>query len=86
MIEIELVNKLLKENNLRRDTYKLITNMDTIKDLGIKYGNILNRTTLINMLKILKEDYHVPSRTSISLLSHYLQNVLKLFTDASIIF
>src|SRR5699024_7077539 len=51
---------------------------------GIKYGNILNRTSLINMLKILKEKHHVPERTSISLLGHYLQNILQLFTEIEI--
>lgn len=84
MINLETVNKLLNENNLKRDTYKLIVNMDTIKELGIKHGNILNRTSLINMLKTLKEKYHVPERTSISLLGHYLQNVLQLFTEIEI--
>lgn len=84
MINSKLVEEILKENKMRRDTYKLIANLDVIKELGIKYGNILNRTSLINMLKILKEEHHVPNRASISLLSHYLQNILQLFTEIEI--
>lgn len=84
MLEVKMVDKILNENNLKKDTYKLIANLDTIKDLGIQYGNILNRTTLINMLTTLKTHHHVPSRTSLSLLIHYLQNVLKLFTEIEI--
>ena len=84
MLEVKMVDKILNENNLKKDTYKLIANLDTIKDLGIQYGNILNRTTLINMLTTLKTHHHVPSRTSLSLLIQYLQNVLKLFTKIEI--
>lgn len=84
MIDLDTVNEVLDRNNLKRDTYKLIVNMDTIEELGIKYGNILNRTTLINMLKLLKEKHSVPERTSISILTHYLKNILNLFTEVEI--
>lgn len=80
MIDIDTVNKILKQNNLKRDTYKLVANQDVLKDLGIKYGNILNRSSLIKILGTLKENHGVPERTSLSLLTHYLQNVLKLFS------
>ena len=42
MLEVKMVDKILNENNLKKDTYKLIANLDTIKDLGSQYGNILN--------------------------------------------
>ena len=80
MRDIDTVNKILKQNNLKRDTYKLVANQDVLKDLGIKYGNILNRSSLIKILGTLKENHGVPERTSLSLLTHYLQNVLKLFS------
>ena len=80
MIDIDTVTKILKQNNLKRDTYKLVANQDVLKDLGIKYGNILNRSSLIKILGTLKENHGVPERTSLSLLTHYLQNVLKLFS------
>jgi hypothetical protein len=80
MTDIDTVNKILKQNNLKRDTYKLVANQDVLKDLGIKYGNILNRSSLIKILGTLKENHGVPERTSLSLLTHYLQNVLKLFS------
>ncbi len=35
MLEVKMVDKILNENNLKKDTYKLIANLDTIKDLGM---------------------------------------------------
>ena len=41
------IENILKNNNIRKDTYKLIKNKDIIQDLATEYGNVLNRTTII---------------------------------------
>ena len=54
MRDIDTVNKILKQNNLKRDTYKLVANQDVLKDLGIKYGTILRMSALIIILRSLE--------------------------------
>ncbi|WP_052255270.1 hypothetical protein [Salinicoccus sp. YB14-2] len=80
------VDVILKNNNLRKDTYRLIENRDTIQQLAMDTGNILNRTTIIQLLHVLKEKYGVPARTSISIFKKFIINVLGIFEAVPIFF
>lgn len=78
------IQRILDEKQLKRDTYNLIANKDTIQQFGEQYGNILNRTTLIKMLDQLKSSTTVVQRTTLSTFTHYLVNILELFSEVSI--
>ncbi|HSH51064.1 MAG TPA: hypothetical protein VK982_04990, partial [Bacteroidales bacterium] len=80
------IQGIIKQNKLRKDTYKLIENRDVIQKLAMKTGNILNRTTIIKILRVLKTEYGVPERTSISAFKRFTVDVLKLFDEVSILF
>ena len=80
------IENILKNNNIRKDTYKLIKNKDIIQDLATEYGNVLNRTTIIKILHVLKEDYGVPNQTSISTFKRFTVNILKIFEEVPIFF
>lgn len=80
------VEVILKNNNLRKDTYKLVENRDIIQQLAMDSGNILNRTTIIKLLHVLKEKYGVPERTSISAFKRFTVNVLGIFEEVPIFF
>ena len=80
------IDVILKKNNLRKDTYKLIENRDVIQQLAMDSGNILNRTTIIKLLHVLKEKYGVPERTSISIFKRFTVNVMGIFEAVPIFF
>lgn len=82
----DMVSEIVRENKLRKDTYKLIENRDVIQTLGMENGNILNRTTIIKILRILKAEYGVPERTSISIFKRFTVDVLRLFDEVPIFF
>ncbi|MFB3176135.1 hypothetical protein PF220_12280 [Staphylococcus pseudintermedius] len=80
------VKNILKNHNISKDTYKLIKNKDIIQDLATKYGNVLNRTTIIKILHVLKKDYGVPNQTSISTFKRFTVNILGIFEEVPIFF
>lgn len=84
MEQIE-IDKILKENNLTKDRYNLIRNKNIIIDLSEKQGNILNRTSIINILNILKNDHGVKKNIGIGTFKHYVVNILGLFKEVNIL-
>lgn len=80
------VNDILANHNLRRDTYRLVENKEIIQQLAMEFGNVLNRTTIIKLLHVLKEKYNVPERTSISAFKRFTVDILKVFEAVPIFF
>lgn len=79
------VSNILKENNLKKDIYKLIRHSDVIQELAIKKGNVLNRTSIISILHNLKEHHNIPERTSISHFLRYTIEILNMFEEVKIL-
>lgn len=80
------ITEILVHNNLRRDTYKLIENKEIIQQLAMEYGNVLNRTSIIRLLRVLKDKYNVPERTSIYSFKKFTVDILKIFEEVPIFF
>lgn len=80
------IKDILEKHNLRKDTYKLIENKEIIQQLAMDFGNILNRTTIIKLLHILKENHGVPARTSISTFKKFTVDILNIFEEIPIFF
>lgn len=78
------IEKILESNGLKKDIYHLIKYSDEIKELAIKNGNILNRTTIINILNKLRSEDKIIQSTSISNFLRYAVDILGLFEEITI--
>ncbi|MDH6365657.1 putative transcriptional regulator of viral defense system [Enterococcus sp. PF1-24] len=78
------IHSTLNEYGLKNDTYNLIKYSDEIKDKAVETGNILNRSTIIQILNDLKIENKISNRTTKSLFVTYMVNVLKLFEEMTI--
>ena len=53
----EEISSILSDLNLKRDTYNLIKYSDEVVEVAkTKYGNILNRTSIIEIIREFKEN------------------------------
>jgi predicted transcriptional regulator of viral defense system len=78
------IDSILVENNLKKDTFRLIKYSDEIKIQAEKFGNILNRSTIIEILRNLKNDQKVIDRTSNSTFVKYMVDILGRFEEVII--
>lgn len=78
------VEKILTKNNLKKDIYHLIQYSDEVKELAKQNGNILNRSSIIQILSKLKLENKIPERTSIGNFINYFVYILDLFDEVAI--
>lgn len=78
------VISILRRNGLKQDIYKLIQYSDEIKEYSLSIGNILNRSTIIQILSNLKEENKIPKRTSNSNFIRYMTDILEMFEEVII--
>lgn len=78
------IETVLVENGLKKDIYRLIKYSDEVKTKAIEEGNILNRSTIIKILRGLKEEDKIVERTSNSNFVKYLVNILHMFEEITI--
>lgn len=75
---------MLKEKKIKKDTYKLIKYSDEIKGKSISLGNVLNRSSIIQILSELKEEEKIPKETSNYNFIKYMVNILDMFDEVVI--
>jgi len=69
---------------LKTDRHSVLKNSELIKSLGIEYGNVLNRSSLIKMLKELKEMSSVSEMLSLNKFVYYLTDYFDYFEEVSV--
>ena len=69
---------------MNNDRYHIKENAEFLKDLGKKYGNVLNRTTMINFVNDAKEKSSISTSVNFGIMVKYLVDVLGLFEEIRI--
>lgn len=82
----EEISSILSDLNLKRDTYNLIKYSDEVVEVAkTKYGNILNRTSIIEIIREFKENNKFKYTLSFSKFIDIIVYSLKIFKPINII-
>lgn len=79
------IEKILIKHQIKKDTYGLIKYSDEIVQKSKKeFGNILNRTSIIQIIQKLKEEGKLKSRATLNKFTDIIIDKLKLFKPVKI--
>ena len=60
---------------MNNDRYHIKENANFLKSLGMQYGNVLNRTTMINFVKDAKEKSSISKSVNFGIMVKYLVDI-----------
>lgn len=81
MLSIHEVELILEKKKIKKDIYKLIKYSDEIKEKSISLGNILNRSSIIQILSELRGEEKIPDGTSNYNFIKYMVDILDMFDE-----